>query len=91
MAKAIPKWVQERLSKLWKEYDGREMSYEKIEILLKPDEKNTINVFLSELKKAGWVDVKPNEKDLRKKIYTLKEPNKIMAEIIPNGTQRNKS
>jgi len=85
MANAIPKWVQERVSKLWKEHDNGEMTYEKIETILKPDERNTINVFLSELKKAGWINIKPNKEDLRKKIYILNEPNKIMAEIIPNG------
>ncbi len=85
MAKAIPKWVQERLSKLWKKHDGNEMTYEEIKTLLKPDETSTINVFLNELKKAEWIEVKSSEEDLRKKIYTLKEPNKIMAQIIPNG------
>ena len=81
MAKPIPKWVQERLSKLWKEFEGKEMSYEQIKEILKPDEKTTIGVFLSELKKAGWVDIRRGE-DARVRIYTLKEPNKILKEII---------
>ena len=81
MAKPIPKWVQERLSKLWKEFEGKEMSYEQIKEILKPDEKTTIGVFLSELKKAEWVDIRRGE-DARVRIYTLKEPNKILKEII---------
>ena len=80
MAKPIPKWVQERLSKLWKEFEGKEMSYEQIKEILKPDEKTTIGVFLSELKKAEWVDIRRGE-DARVRIYTLKEPNKILKEI----------
>lgn len=80
MAKPIPKWVQERLSKLWKEFEGKEMSYAQIKDILKPDEKTTIGVFLSELKKAGWVGVRRG-KDARVRIYTLKEPNKILKEI----------
>lgn len=80
MAKPIPKWVQERLSKLWKKFEDREMSYEQITETLKPDEKTTIGVFLSELKKAGWIDIRGGN-DARVKIYTLKEPNKILKEL----------
>ena len=81
MAKPIPKWVQERLSKLWKKFGGDEMSYEQIESVLKPDEKTTISVFLNELKKADWIDIKRGE-DARVRIYTIKEPNKILREIV---------
>lgn len=80
MAKPIPKWVQERLSKLWKKYEGREMSYEQIEAVLKPDEKTTISVFLNELKKAEWIDIRRGE-DARIRIYTIKEPNMILKDI----------
>ena len=80
MAKPIPKWVQERLSKLWKKYEGREMSYEQIEAVLKPDEKTTISVFLNELKKAEWIDIKRGE-DARVRIYTIKEPNITLKDI----------
>lgn len=80
MANPIPKWVQERLSKLWKKFEGGEMSYEQIKETLKPDENTTIGVFLSELKKAGWVDIRRGE-DARVRIYTLKEPNTILKEI----------
>ena len=80
MAKPIPKWVQERLSKLWKKYGEREMTYEQIESILKPDEKTTISVFLNELKKAEWIDIRRGE-DARVRIYNIKEPNKILKEI----------
>ena len=81
MAKAIPKWVQERLSKIWRESEQEDLTYEQIEKLLKPDEKTTISVFLNELRSAGWLDVKINEKDARKRIYNIKEPNKILMKI----------
>ena len=81
MAKAIPKWVQERLSKLWKKYGQNEMTYEQIESVLKPDEKTTIGVFLNELKKAEWIEIKQSEDDARKRIYTIKEPNEILKII----------
>ena len=82
MAKAIPKWVQERLSKIWKKYDSKELTFEMIEAVLSPmDDRNTISVFLNELKRAEWIEVKPSEKDLRKRIYIFKQPNLIMKEI----------
>ncbi|MGA2130124.1 MAG: hypothetical protein ABSG05_00715 [Candidatus Pacearchaeota archaeon] len=81
MAKAIPKWVQERLSRLWKKYEGKDITYENIEKTLTMDDKNTINAFLNELKTAGWIEVKSNESDARKKIYILKSPSVVMLEI----------
>jgi hypothetical protein len=82
MAKPIPKWVQERLSKIWKKYNDNEIiTYDMIEKILSLDDKNTINAFLNELKKAEWIEVKSSEDDLRKKIYIFKTPNEVMMEI----------
>lgn len=85
MTSSIPKWVQERFSKLWKKFEGEEITYEQIEDALKPDEKTTISVFLNELKKAEWIEVKLNQEDMRKRVYVMREPNKIISEIITNG------
>lgn len=82
MAKPIPKWVQERVSKLWKEYGSSEITYKMIKNVLSLDDKSTIGVFLNELKTAEWIDVKLNQEDARKRIYVLKEPNEIMKEIF---------
>ncbi|MBU2562128.1 MAG: hypothetical protein KKF68_00505 [Nanoarchaeota archaeon] len=85
MAKPIPKWVQERVSRLWKKYNSKELTFEMIEKILSPmDDRNTISVFLNELKKAEWIEIKPSSEDLRKKIYTIKEPNIIMRELVQN-------
>ena len=89
MAKPIPKWIQERVSRLLNEYgdESGALTFDMIEKVLSPmDKKTTINVFLNELKKAGWVEVDSNADDARKKIYRLKEPNVIMKELfIKNG------
>jgi hypothetical protein len=84
MANTIPKWVQERFSKLWKKFGENEMTYEQIETALRPDEKSTISVFLNELKKANWIEIKLNQEDMRKRVYVIREPNKIISEIIIN-------
>lgn len=81
MAKPIPKWVQERVSKLWKKYDSKEMTFEMIQNVLTIDDRNTISVFLNELRNAEWIEVKSSKEDARKRIYVLKEPNTIMLEI----------
>lgn len=90
MANAIPKWVQERLSKIWKEYNGKEMTYEMIEKILSLDDKNTISVFLNELKKSGWIKVKLDQNDARKRVYLIKQPNEVMMEIISDDDKRSK-
>ena len=91
MAKPIPKWVQERLSRLWKKYGNEEMTYEKIKKVLCMDNATTISVFLNELKRAEWINIKPSEADARKRVYIINEPNKIMQEITTNGIKRDKS
>ena len=90
MAKAIPKWVQERLSRLWKRYKNQAMTFKMIKGVLTMDDDNTIRVFINELRKADWIDVQLSPETSRERIYVLKEPNKIMMEIIPNGNTKYK-
>ncbi len=88
MAKPIPKWVQERLSRLWKKYGNKELTFEKIEKVLCMDDRNTISAFLNELKVADWIEIKLSKEDTRKRVYVLKEPNIIMRELIQNDRKR---
>ncbi|MEK6952771.1 MAG: hypothetical protein AABX29_07185 [Nanoarchaeota archaeon] len=81
MPKAIPKWVQQRFSLLWKKYEHQDITYDEIKKELKVDDDNTISVFINELKKAEWIDVKLSSEDSRKRVYTLKAPNQIYLEI----------
>jgi len=88
MAKAIPKWVQDRVSRLWKKYEDKEaITFKMIKDVLKMDDDNTIRVFINELKKADWIEVQLSPESSRERVYILKEPNKIMMEIIPNDTK----
>jgi len=84
MAKPIPKWVQERLSKLWKKYGNQELTFEKIQKVLCMDDRNTISAFLNELKVADWIEIKLSKEDTRKRVYVIKEPNLIMKELFQN-------
>ena len=40
--------------------------------MAKPDSKKVVGLFLSELRKAGWVKVELNQADTRKRVYRLK-------------------
>jgi hypothetical protein len=61
---------------LWSELKDREFSFDDAERILskmaKPDSKKVVGLFLSELRKAGWVKVELNQADTRKRVYRLK-------------------
>ena len=80
MTKNIPTWVMQRYAKLWKRFKDKDFNYEEALSVLK--EKETLSVVLSELRKGEWLEVKLDPKDSRKRIYSLKNPEKAINEII---------
>ena len=72
MIQHIPEWLMIRYSKLWLKFKEKEFTKEQAEKVLKKD--NALAVVLSYLRKAGWLEMKMNEKDARKSIYKLKNP-----------------
>lgn len=72
MTEPIPKWIQRRYATLWQKFAENEFSYDQAVFILK-DSKG-INMFLSDLKKAGWIEIKLDPKDSRRRIYSLKSP-----------------
>ena len=80
MVKHLPEWVFVRYAKLWSKFKDKEFSYEEAKEFLK--EKTAMSVLLSELKEAGWIEVKLNPQDTRKRIYKLKNPEKAIREEI---------
>lgn len=75
----LPKWIQKRYAVLWNKFKDNDFTFEKAEKVLK--DKKGINVFFSDLRKAGWLEVKLSSKDTRRRIYKLKEPNQAMSEM----------
>ena len=57
----LPKWVMVRYLMLWKEFEDRKFdsadAWEVLRKLPKPDNRKTVALFLSELRKAGWLQV----------------------------------
>ena len=71
----------QRYSKLWSKFGEKPFSYDAVEELLEEDNR-LISVFLSELKKAGWVSMQLDPTDSRKRIYKLINPKKAIEEEI---------
>ena len=78
MTEALPKWVMQRYSFLWKKFKDKPFSHEQASKLLK-DKEEVVSVFLSDLKKSGWLEVTLNPKDSRKRMYQLKKPEEAVA------------
>ncbi|MDD4957352.1 MAG: class I SAM-dependent DNA methyltransferase [Candidatus Omnitrophica bacterium] len=83
----LPNWVKTRYELLWKELGDREFGMEDVEKILKDKdvEKQSmqgIPVLISELKKAGWLEVKLDPDDSRKRIYNLKSFDQVMGEAF---------
>jgi len=75
MIQPLPKWIMKRYAKLWKSFGKKNFGFEKTISVLKEEDNRIIGIILSELKKAGWLTVKQDPDNARKRIYQLKEPN----------------
>jgi len=82
-AKPIPRWLMERYSLLWMKTKGKEFDFDLVVKVLKDKDKDErmMSVALSRMNKLGWLTVKINPKDSRKRIYQLKSPEEGTLEI----------
>ena len=83
MTENLPTWIMQRYSKLWSKFNDREFTKEQAEKLLGKD--NAIAVFFSDLRKAGWLEIRIDQADARKTIYKLKNPKQAISEVICNN------
>ena len=80
MVKPIPKWLQIRYSKLLI-IGNKEFDFDKANRILK-DKERIVSIVLSELKKAGWLEItRLDPKDSRKRFYKLKDVRRIFSEL----------
>ena len=82
MVEPIPKWIMKRYAKLWKAFGSKDFSFEKADKALEEEDNRIIGIILSELKKAGWLEVKQDPDNSRKRLYQLKKPNTAVLEMI---------
>jgi DNA-binding transcriptional regulator PaaX len=80
-ARPMPKWLMTCYSQLWKKTKGREFDFDLVLRTLKYKDEGMISLALSRLNKHGWLTVKINPKDSRKRIYQLKNPEEGTLEI----------
>lgn len=80
MIKHLPEWIMKRYAKLWKKFKNKEFTKEQAMKVLPKD--SSIAVLLSELRKAGWMEIKMSQEDARKTIYQLKEPAKTFLQNL---------
>lgn len=81
MTKPLPKWVTQRYSLLWKTFNKRDFNYSEASQILKEKNEALVSIVISEMKKHGWLAVKLDPEDSRKRIYTLKSPEEAISEI----------
>ena len=80
MIEPLPKWLMQRYSLLWVKFKDKEFSHEQATKTL-PDGERMVSVILSEMRKAGWLEMKLDPNDARKRLYRLKDPENMIRKI----------
>ena len=80
MTNPLPKWIQKRYAHLWNKFKDKPFTHEQAVKLLQ-DNGQVISVFLSDLKKAGWLEVSLDRADTRIRLYRLISPEQAINEL----------
>ncbi len=80
MAKHLPEWIMMRYAKLWLRFKEKEFTIKQAKKVLKKDK--ALSVFLSEVRKSGWIEIRLDKDDARRTVYKLKNPNITIIEEI---------
>jgi type I restriction enzyme M protein len=81
----LPTWLEKRYRILWEASGESPFRFEDALRILKEkmkDDERQINVFLSELRRGGWLEVEFDPEDARKRIYKLKSDEEIISETF---------
>jgi type I restriction enzyme M protein len=88
MSRDIPEWVERRRRILWDAFGGSTFRFEDAAKVLMDRNKDAweqVPVFLSELRKAGWLLVESDVRDARQKLYRLKSREEGFEERLSRG------
>lgn len=83
----LPKWLRTRYEWLWSEFANRQFTFAEALSVLKSKAKESegnVNVILSELRKAGYIEVFQDPNDARKSIYKLIPVRNVLSETVFN-------
>lgn len=76
----VPKWLQYRYAILYKAHKIKPFTQEQAEKDLGLP-RTTVRVILSELRRAGWLEISLGSNDIRKFKYILRSPEQIYQNI----------
>lgn len=82
---SLPQWLERRYSILWDTFKSNPFTLsDAIAVLSEKnkDKEKEVPVFLSEIKRSGWLQVGLDPKDSRKKFYTLKSKEEIIDQLL---------
>lgn len=79
MTEPLPKWIMRAYSKLWTKFKNKEFNHGDASKTLNDDK--MISIILSDLKKAGWLEVRLYPNDSRKRLYKLTSLEEALKEI----------
>jgi type I restriction enzyme M protein len=88
MSRDIPEWVERRRRILWDAFGGSTFRFEDAAKALMDRNKDAweqVPVFLSELRKAGWLLVESDVRDARQKLYRLKSGDEAFEKKLGRG------
>ena len=87
----LPNWLQNKYSVLYNEFEDKKFSREDAVKILGQDKK-TVSVILSDLKKSGFLKIETDPNDARKSLYRLKPREEVIRETlsVENGLTRDK-
>lgn len=85
MAALLPKWIMRRYLYLHKQFSNKEFSFDDAFDALKKttkDNRPIVSLVLSQLRRAGWLEISISQEDARKRVYTLKNMEDVFAEYL---------
>ena len=89
----LPKWVMKRYLLLDYELGKRrEFTFKESVAILSQigDDARIVTLLLSELRKSGWLETRPSEKDARMRTYILKPHETIFENYVTNMLENSK-
>lgn len=81
MTQPLPRWIMKRYSILWNKFKNKEFTHKQAIEVLKEKDERVVSLFLSDLKKYGWLEVRLDPEDSRIRLYKLKNPEEATKEI----------
>ena len=79
MTKPLPRWIMHRYSVLWNKFSSKEFSHKDANSALSKD--SMTSIVLSGLRLNGWLEIRLDPHDARKRLYKLKSPEEAVKEM----------